>query len=421
MIPAGSSPGFVRVTGSQFTIHDQPYTFIGANLWYGMYLGSTGQGGNRQRLLNELDTMQSLGITNLRIMAGTEGPDSSPWRITPSVQPSPGEYNPQLLDGLDFLLNEMNKRSMKAVLCLTNFWEWSGGLSQYLAWHGAGPIPYPNPRGEWRTFQKYTARFFTHRESVKCLNNYIRMLVNRVNNYTHIPYSDDPAIMAWQLCNEPRGVNNESGFNRWIEETSLFIKSMDNNHLVSVGTEGETPYRHVGLDFIKNNSFTGIDYMTAHLWVQNWNFYRPEKHAETFAESIKFSIQYIDDHIQKAVRLGKPLVFEEFGFPRDTGSYSPGSSTLHRDEFFDIIFNKITGEILRGRTAAGVNFWSWSGAGRPAQPYGSYWEPGSELIGDPPHEHQGWYGIYSSDTTLEIIKKYGMIINSHSILKRQEN
>lgn len=247
------------------------------------------------------------------------------------------------------------------------------------------------------------------------------MLINRVNNYTHKTYKDDPVIMAWQLCNEPRGLNNESAFNRWIDETSCYIKTMDSNHLVSVGTEGETPYRHVGLDFVKNNSFDSVDYMTAHLWVQNWNFYRPEKHTETFSDSINFSFQYIDEHIKKAGKLGKPLVFEEFGFPRDNGSFSPGASTRYRDEFFERIFNRITGEMLRGRAVSGVNFWSWSGTGRPSEPYGSYWRPGNELIGDPPHEPQGWYGIYSGDTTIEIIKKYAQLLNDPSILNHQVN
>ncbi|HPS58508.1 MAG TPA: hypothetical protein PK514_10425 [Spirochaetota bacterium] len=397
---------FVKVKGNSFILNENTYCFIGTNLWYGMNLGSQGPGGNRERLVKELDILQYLGITNLRIMAGSEGPDSEPWRIIPSIQASPGEYNPELLDGLDFLLSEMDKRNMKAVLCLTNFWEWSGGMAQYVSWHGGGPIPYPNIRKEWRTFQKYTACFFSNRESINCLNNYIRLLINRMNNYTKKLYRDDPVIMSWQLCNEARGIHNEFSFNRWIDETAALIKSLDKNHLVSTGTEGETPYRHVGLDFIKNNSYSSIDYMTAHLWVQNWNIYKPEKHHETFNESIKFAIKYIDEHIDKAERLGKPLVLEEFGFPRDNGLYSPDSPTEYRDQFYDTIFKKITGEITMGRTAGCLNFWAWSGTGRPSEPYGSYWQPDCDLLGDPPHELQGWYGVYNGDTTLEIIKKY---------------
>lgn len=397
---------FVRVKGTSFVLNNEIYSYIGTNFWYGMNLASLSPGGNRKRLILELDILHALGILNLRIMAGSEGPDSSPWRILPAVQTSPGVYNTELLEGLDFLLTEMGKRGMKAVLCLTNFWEWTGGLAQYLLWHGAGPIPYPNIRKEWHTFQQYTARFFSETESKRCLNSYIHFLISRVNSCTGIPYRDDPVIMSWQLCNEPRGMNNESAFNRWIDDTSAFIKNLDPNHLISTGTEGSPPFRHAGVDFIKNNSFSCIDYTTAHLWVQNWNIYKPGKHKETFNHSVKFAIDYIDEHIKKSEMLNKPFVLEEFGFPRDFAAFSPGSTTINRDKFYDAIFEKIASDKYGNRTGRGVNFWAWSGTGRPSEPYGSFWNKGCELLGDPPHEPQGWYGVYNTDTTTGIIRNY---------------
>jgi mannan endo-1,4-beta-mannosidase len=41
------------------------------------------------------------------------------------------------------------------------------------------------------------------------------------------------------------------------------------------------------------------------------------------------------------------------------------------------------------------------------------WSPGDDLIGDPPHERQGWYSIYNTDlTTHDVIKKYTNLMNS---------
>ena len=57
----------------RFQIGDQPYYYVGTNYWYGMNLGSVGESGDRKRLLSELDQLKSLGISNLRIMASTEG------------------------------------------------------------------------------------------------------------------------------------------------------------------------------------------------------------------------------------------------------------------------------------------------------------------------------------------------------------
>ena len=39
---------------------------------------------------------------------------------------------------------------------------------------------------------------------------------------------------------------------------------------------------------------------------------------------------------------------------------------------------------------------------------GGLWKPGDIFTGDPPHEAQGWYSIYSTDnTTLDLIEQYG--------------
>jgi len=54
---------------------------------------------------------------------------------------------------------------------------------------------------------------------------------------------NDPTIMAWELANEPRGFhNNAAAFNTWLDDTVAHIKSLDPNHLVTTGCEGDTPY-----------------------------------------------------------------------------------------------------------------------------------------------------------------------------------
>jgi mannan endo-1,4-beta-mannosidase len=68
-------------------------------------------------------------------MASAEGGDQD-FTVFPATQPSQGKYNKELLEGLDFFLNELRKRNMDAVLYLTNNWEWSGGMSKYLEWNG---------------------------------------------------------------------------------------------------------------------------------------------------------------------------------------------------------------------------------------------------------------------------------------------
>lgn len=108
--------GYITVNGTRFLRNGEPYYVAGANYWQGMNLASDfNWGGNRTRLENELAHLQSIGINNLRIMAASEGPDDQPFRMRPSLMPSPGVYNEHTLAGLDFLLDALDKHSMTAV------------------------------------------------------------------------------------------------------------------------------------------------------------------------------------------------------------------------------------------------------------------------------------------------------------------
>ena len=204
----------------------KPYSYVGANFWYGAILGSQSEGGDRERLLRELDILSATGIDNLRILVGGDGPDGVPSRIEPTLQKAPGEYNDAILDGLDFLLAEMGKRDMKAVLYLNNSWEWSGGYSQYLEWAGAGKAPIPAIDG-WNTFSAYVNQYARNPEAQRLFENYVHDMVTRTNRYTGQPYTDDPTIMSWQIGNEPRAFSSENKelFRQWMSRTAVSIRT----------------------------------------------------------------------------------------------------------------------------------------------------------------------------------------------------
>ena len=116
---------FIRVRGTQLVSTDvnNSFYFVGMNFWAGAYLAasSSSTGGAaavasaRRTLEAELDALLGLGITHLRILAASEGPDSEPWRISPSLQPCPGRYNDNVLDGLDWLILQLGRRRIRTV------------------------------------------------------------------------------------------------------------------------------------------------------------------------------------------------------------------------------------------------------------------------------------------------------------------
>jgi mannan endo-1,4-beta-mannosidase len=364
----------------------QPYYFIGANFWQGMNLGVDGPSGNRSLLTRELDNLQKLGVTNLRIMASSEGPNTEPYRMVPALMDEPGVYDQSVLDGLDYLIAQMGQRGMKAVMVLNNYWQWSGGMGQYVSWHEKTPIPYP---GNYGTFMAYVTKFYACVECQTWYQDHIKAMVDHTNTYTGLKYRDDPAIFSWELANEPRRYPID-----WINTTAAYIKSLDPNHMVTTGSEGTPPGENQ--NFILTHQGANIDYATLHIWPGNWGWYDPT-HPNTYANAEKRSIQYFQKHAVEAVSLGKPLVLEEFGLARDWEPlhdiYNPNSPTINRDKFYTAMFQQVASAIALGEPLAGANFWAWAGTARP----------GYAWIGDPPHETPGWYSVYNSDSTTQAI------------------
>ncbi|MDX2285459.1 MAG: cellulase family glycosylhydrolase [Bacteroidia bacterium] len=405
---------FIRVSGRQFLRNGQPYYFMGTNFWYGINLAASGAAGDRDRLIRELDRLQEMGVSNLRIVAGSEGPDSEPWRMSPALQPEKGRYNPNLLDGLDFLLSEMGKRGMYAVVCLNNFWPWSGGMAQYLVWETGGRIPYPPPAegGDWGTYQEFTTGFYRNEAAMEAFDAHIRLLIGRQNPYTGRTYRDEPAIMAWELANEPRAVQEYEAYAAWIGRCASLIKTLDPNHLVTIGSEGRTSTKYAGTQFKKDHKIPGIDYSTIHIWVQNWEWFDPNRAQETYEDAVKKAIKYLKWHLKQSEALDMPMVLEEFGIGRDLDSYDPAAGTRVRDGYYEIMFSEVHRLAAAGRGVAGVNFWAWGGEGRPRAPK-AVWQPGDDFTGDPPHEYQGWYSIYDRDaSTIEVIRRYAQLLSA---------
>lgn len=388
---------YITVRNGHFVRDGKPYYYVGTNLWYGAILGSEGQGGNRHRLCKELDALKAAGIDNLRILVGSDGHRGVKTKVEPTLQVEPGVYNDTILAGLDYLLMEMGKRHMVAVLYLNNSWEWSGGYGQYLEWAGAGKAPRPNEDG-YPAFMKFVSKYASNEKAHQLFYNYIRDIITRTNRYTGKKYVDDPAIMSWQIGNEPRAFDKSQipAFEKWLAEASALIRSLDKNHLISLGSEGAWGcegdydcYEHICAD--KN-----IDYCNVHLWPYNWGWAHKETLIEDLPASCKNTKEYIDRHLEICDRLNKPLVMEEFGYPRDGFSFSPQSSTTGRDGYYKFVFSLVADNAGQGGRFAGCNFWGWGGY---AQPRHEQWQVGDDYTGDPAQEQQGLNSVFITDTT----------------------
>lgn len=171
---------------------------------------------------------------------------------------------------------------------------------------------------------------------------FVKNVVFHWNPFTGLMYRDDPTIFAWELMNEPHTADSfeskpswpyQFGDNgvmigrgqlagrlvtQWLCRAATLVKSLDKNHMVTTGEEGyrtNGPYLKLehnwlnnglkGVDFESNIKCVDIDYMTIHVYPDNW-------------EVPYWNYQYVIDNFMAdranlAHAFNKPVVMEEYG------------------------------------------------------------------------------------------------------------
>ena len=399
---------FVTIENQQFVRNQKPYHYIGSNYWYGGLLGTTPE--NQQRLRQELDELKRMGVTNLRVMVGAEGGDQD-YTVTPALQPQKGKYNTQLWSSLDYLLAEMEKRNMTAILFLTNNWEWSGGLAKYLEWNGYGAVPNPNiPPHTWPEFMSFTQQFHQCQPCQDDLLQHVRIVMQRTNSITNRKYTEDPTIMAWEVANEPRvfSPQNETAFTTWLQKLLEEMNRLAPNQLITTGSEGMAGSNDDLATFERTHNNPLIDYLTIHIWPKNWGWYQLNDEANSTQVAISKTLQYIDQHLEVAQRLQKPLVLEEFGFPRSGEGLDTAASTQYRDQYYEAVFKRLQEAVKNNEPFVALNFWGYGGLAKQ-HPERGKWNAGDDFTTDPPQEPQGLNSVFSNEKkTLRLIKKFAL-------------
>ena len=407
MPAAPELPGALTVKGTRLLKGGKPFFISGINYWAGPTLARDGNQAGWDQVRRDLDGIQAAGLNMIRTCVATEGPDTEPFRIVPTIQPAMGQYDPAGIGGVMRFSEELQKRGLYAIYMLNNFWQWSGGFAQYLSWAGAGAIPYPPPapNGNWDRFQHFSGGFYTNQKAVAAYDAFINFLVPKL--------SGNPMI-TWELANEPRGMNNVGAYRKWIDATARLIKSLAPSQLVTTGSEGQTQSPvSAGLNVVDDHRSAAIDFICFHMWAANWNWIHKENLAGGYPKALERAKKYINEHAVAAAKVGKPILLEEFGFPRDGGSFDPASTVALRDQYFQEVYALIHA-LMPTTPVAGIMPWAWAGDSRPTHP-GQYWKPGDPFIGDPPHEEQGWYSIFDKDTTLKLITEWSPRITGTSV------
>ena len=315
-----ASRGFVEVSGTGFTVGGRPFYVAGANNHYLPW----GSDAEIDAVLNDARALRfNVVRTFLDSVIG-----SRDLTTVPTIWPggfsfadtgaSVSEFNtrgtyflywdtvtnrmaindgPTGLQRVDYLLMRAGQLDLKLNLALLNFWPYHGGQQQIARWYGSSD-PYtfffqdPRPRADYR-------RWVSH-------------VLNRVNTYTGVRYKDDPTIFAWDLMNEPE-TSSVALKTAWLTEMAAYVKAIDPNHLVTTGDEGFYTGQG-GSDFEAQLAIPQIDFGVYHSY--------PRYHYLSPAQVV----EVIERHSASGVKLGKPVLLQEFGY----GADEPDQAAVYR-------------------------------------------------------------------------------------------
>jgi mannan endo-1,4-beta-mannosidase len=267
--------------------------------------------------------------------------------------------------------------------------------------HEQAPIP---AKDGWPAYINYVKQYVFNDSAKALFANHVKFMLSRTNRYTHTKYINDPTIMAWQISNEPRAFSEEgkAPFKAWLRDVSALIKSIDKNHLVTTGSEGQWGCENDMQLCIDIHADPNIDYICMHLWPYNWSWISKTTLQSNLGIAQKNTKDYVDRHIAMARQLHKPVVMEEYGYPRDGFSFSKNSTTTARDKYYKFVYSLIISSKKQHDNFAGCNFWGWGGFANPKH---VSWQWGDDYCADPSQEEQGLNSVFATDaSTIKVIR-----------------
>lgn len=350
---------FVERQGDRAVLDGREFRFVGSNNYYQMYVSNF-------MVDDVLQTAARAGFNTLRVWGsldiGTPDGDDS------IRGPSRGVYF-QYWDGsapaqnegesglahLDYVVWKAGQLGLRLVIPFVNNWNDFGGMDQYVRWRDIS-----TPDSEtW-----FHDDFYTDPVIRDWYKAWISYVLERKNTLTGVAYKDDPTIALWELGNEPR-CTSTGAYPRsescttatlvtWADEMSSFIKSIDDNHLVSVGDEGfyciegGTHWTEQCGDGVDTRAFAalpGIDVLSWHLYPDAWG---------TDAE---WGTEWIRRHVDDARAAGKIGLLGEFGL-EDTRV----RNRVYRDWL----------EVVENGAGNGALYWILSGLDDDGSRYGDF-------------------------------------------------
>ncbi|KAJ7512588.1 glycoside hydrolase superfamily [Mycena galericulata] len=353
--------GFVKTSGTRFTLNGAPYTVFGTNAYW-LPLG----GYSTTDINTALTTIVGSGATTVRTWGFNEvtSPNGIYFHLW-SGSTATVNTGANGLGMLDTVIAAAKAHGVRLIISLTNNWSDYGGMDVYAAQLlGSG---------------QFHDVFYTNPTIIAAFKTYVQAVVTR--------YVNEPTIMAWELANEPRCAGssttasptcNNTVITTWASTMSAFIKSIDSNHLVAIGDEGffndpgnfDYPYSGtIGIDFAANMKISTLDFGTFHMYPGSWGE----------SNTVPWGQQWITDHATVMTSSNKPVIMEEFGVTSDSTR-----NATYAAWYQTVITTGLTGDLI--------------------------WQAGADLTNGP--TANDGYAIFPTDPVYELMQTHAAALEA---------
>ncbi|KAE9456115.1 hypothetical protein C3L33_11999, partial [Rhododendron williamsianum] len=300
----------------------------------------------RPRVREMLQAGAKMGLTVCRTWAFNDGGYNA-------LQISPGRYDERVFKALDHVIAEARQQGIRLLLCIVNNLKAYGGKTQYVKWAWEEGIGLSSSNDSF--FYDPSIRiYFKNHVKVMCISLSSSILFPFPFPFCILLFFDTIADAPNSIAT--KGVHPWPVFARkmvsvkpmedWIEDMSMFVKSIDKKHLLTVGLEGfygpKSPKKStvnpgdwaadLGSDFIRNSQISTIDFASVHIYPDHC-----------------FSYEDCD------AELKKPVMFTEFGLSNLNKDFEPSQ----RDQFYKVIYDIIYKSAKRKKSGAGSFVWQF--------------------------------------------------------------
>lgn len=322
-----TSSGFVTRSGKKLQLNGQDYRFTGVNIYnansVNNYWYTLGTGNGLSQAFNDIDAGTG---GNAKVMRAWFGQ----WQLKPSSNTVDWSI-------FDHTINVAKAHGYKVVVVFADQdGTWDDGIKKTLdsQWYQSGYKTTVSPAtSTWGAINQWTYK------------DYVGQVVNR--------YKNDPTVMMWQLTNEAEPKAADGSCSNAVSDAGAvalqafgddmggYIKSLDPNHLVSLGSIGTGQCGTSGGRFKTVHDTPNIDLCEMHDYVAGQDIIGDQWNGM----ALRF---------QQCGELNKPLFVGEMGIdPNQVGGLQARA---------DRIRSKLTAQFNAG--SVGALLWEWRNAGQ---------------------------------------------------------